>query len=483
MLEGLFQGDYWISRFIIQRALGSIYLIAFIVALNQFRPLLGEKGLLPVPVFLKKAPFNKTPSIFHYHYSDRFFGLIAWSGIMLSLIALSGISDLGPVWVSVLIWLLLWLLYQSIVNVGQLFYSFGWESMLLEIGFYAIFLGPLHMGVPVLVIWLIRWMLFRVEFGAGLIKIRGDRCWRDLTCMYYHHETQPMPNPLSRLAHRTPRVFHRVETFFNHFVQLVVIWGIFAPQPIASVAAVLVIFSQGYLVLTGNYSWLNWLTIVLAFSGFSDEILLQFFAFDLPAMASPPLYFQVLGILMFLLVVYLSFEPVKNLLSRFQLMNYSFNPLHLVNTYGAFGSVTKNRYEIIVEGTMDDTINQETQWYEYEFKGKPGDLKQCPPQVAPYHLRLDWQIWFAAMNPFNQSEWFLRFVLKLLQNDKAMLKLLKKNPFPENPPKIIRAQRYLYQYTTRKEKKETGQWWKKTYSNEYLPPVSLEDFAFYDERR
>ena len=145
-------------------------------------------------------------------------------------------------------------------------YGFGWESLLLEAGFLAIFLGNDDTAPPVLVLWLVRWLLFRVEFGAGLIKLRGDPCWRDLTCLYYHHETQPMPGPLSWFFHHLPKPLHRVEVAGNHFAQLVVPFALFAPQPVASVAAAIVIVTQLWLVLSGNFAWLNWITIILAFS-------------------------------------------------------------------------------------------------------------------------------------------------------------------------------------------------------------------------
>ncbi|MBN2732378.1 MAG: lipase maturation factor family protein [Balneolaceae bacterium] len=472
LLGGLYQGDYWFARFLIQRAIGLVYLIAFINALNQFIPLLGEKGLLPLPNYLERMAFRKKPSLFHWHYSDRFFKGVVWTGIILSMVAVSGLSDTGPFWLSMIIWLSLWVLYMSVVNTGIIFYGFGWESMLLEAGFYMTFLGPLHWAAPVLVIWMIRWMLFRVEFGAGLIKIRGDQCWRDLTCLNYHHETQPMPNPVSWFAHNLPEWFHKSETFFNHAIQLVIIWGLFFPQPVASVAACLIIFSQGYLMITGNYSWLNFLTIILAFSGFSDEIIRSVFGLLPPAAAELPLSFEIVVILLALLIIYLSIAPVKNMWSKRQKMNFSFNNIHLVNTYGAFGSVTKKRYEIIIEGTRDDTLTDDTTWETYSFKGKPGKPDEKPPQISPYHLRLDWQMWFAAMSASPQRHpWFRPLIKKLLQNDEAILSLLSGNPFPDRPPKHIRAQLYHYTFTTPNERKVSGRWWNREFVSEYMPAV------------
>ena len=195
--DWLLAPDYAISRLLIGRGLAAIYLIAFVVAIRQFRPLLGEGGLLPVPRFVAAVPFLSAPSIFQWHYSDRALGMVGWIGVAIAATMLLGIPQAISLPLTMLGWIALWALYLSIVNVGQTFYAFGWESLLLETGFLAIFLGDDAIAPSALVILLYRWLAFRVEFGAGLIKMRGDQCWRDLTCLDYHHETQPMPNPLS----------------------------------------------------------------------------------------------------------------------------------------------------------------------------------------------------------------------------------------------------------------------------------------------
>ncbi|MGE5321350.1 MAG: lipase maturation factor family protein, partial [Actinomycetota bacterium] len=194
-------GDVWLVRLLFLRALAAVYLLAFIVVLRQFKPLLGETGLLPVPAFLKRISFLQAPGIFCWRYSDRLLDAVAWVGVVLSAVTLAGLPERGPVWLSMAVWLVLWFLYLSIVNAGQKFYGFGWESMLLEAGFFAAFMGPAWITAPLIPVLILRWMLFRTELGAGLIKLRHDRCWRELTCMYYHYETQPLPNPLSWYFH------------------------------------------------------------------------------------------------------------------------------------------------------------------------------------------------------------------------------------------------------------------------------------------
>jgi hypothetical protein len=474
-MEWLQAPDSWLARLVVQRALGGIYLIAFLVAANQFRPLVGERGLQPAPRFLRAVGFRRAPSIFHLHYSDRFLTVVAWTGMVLAVAVVVGLPEAGPLWLSIAVWLVLWALYLSIVNAGQAFYAFGWESLLLEAGFLASLLGPAQAAPPLPIVWLLRWLLFRVEFGAGLIKLRGDRCWRDLTCLYHHHETQPMPNPLSWYFHHLPEPLHKAEVLANHLTQLVVPFGLLAPQPVAGVAAVVVVVHQAWLLLSGNFSWLNVITVALAVACMDDRLL--DLALPDPAVghvAPPPSWYLATVLAVTLLIVVLSFWPVRNLVSRGQLMNASFDPFRLVNTYGAFGHVTKQRYEVIVEGTDEPRLTPTTAWKEYEFKGKPGDPRRRPPQVAPYHLRLDWMLWFAAMSSPLFHGWVLALAGKLLRNDQPTMKLLRRNPFPERPPTFVRMRLFRYRFTTRRQRHETGAWWVRTPAGEYLPPLRLD---------
>jgi hypothetical protein len=469
-MEWLQAPDSWLARLVVQRALGGIYLIAFLVAANQFRPLVGEHGLEPARRFLRLAGFRRAPSVFHLHYSDRFLTAVAWTGMVLAAAVVLGLPEAGPLWLSIGVWLALWALYLSIVNAGQVFYAFGWESLLLEAGFLASFLGSARTAPPLLVIWLLRWLLFRVEFGAGLIKLRSDRCWRNLTCLYYHHETQPMPNPLSWHFHHLPRPLHKAEVLANHFTQLVVPFGLLAPQPVAKVAAVIVVVHQAWLLLSGNFSWLNVVTIALAAAAMDDRLLGPVLPDPPTAPAPAPSWYQATVLAVTLLVVVLSWWPVRNLVSRRQLMNASFDPLRLVNAYGAFGHITKERFEVIVEGTDEPRLTPTTAWKEYEFKGKPGNPRRQPPQVAPYHLRLDWMLWFAAMSSPLYHGWVVVLADRLLRNDRPTLKLLRRNPFPDRPPTFVRMRLFRYRFSTRAEKRETGARWVRAPESDYLRP-------------
>jgi hypothetical protein len=477
--------DYQVARFLIERGLAALYLVGFVVAWRQFPALCGDRGLEPAPRFLAAVPrFLDAPTVFRWiGYSDGRLRVLSAVGVAVSLALLLGLPQAGPLpaglglAATMLAWLVLWALYSSIVNVGGSFYSFGWETLLLEAGFLAIFLGNGAIAPPLLVLLAYRWLAFRVEFGAGLIKLRGDRCWRDLTCMDFHHETQPMPNPLSWFFHHLPRPLHRAETIGNFVAQLVLPFGLFLPQPVATVAALLMIATQLYLVVSGNYAWLNWVTIVVMTAAIADPVLQAFVPglATVPASAfgPAPAWFTVAVLGLTLLVVALSWFPVRNLLSPRQAMNASFDPFRLVNTYGAFGSVSRVRDEVVVEGTDAEVVDAGTTWREYEFKGKPGDVRRMPRQVAPYHLRLDWLMWFLPLSSRYGERWFVPFLVRLLEGDRPTLALLRRNPFPDRPPRFVRAQLYRYRFTSWRERRETGAWWVRTPLGEYVQPVRL----------
>jgi hypothetical protein len=283
-----------------------------------------------------------------------------------------------------------------------------------------------------------------------------------------------MPNPLSWWFHRLPAPLHRMEVAANHATQLVVPFLLFTPQPYASVAGVIMIVTQGWLVLSGNFSWLNVVTMTLAFSALDNRLLEAVLPASPPAvLADPPAWFGALALALAAAFAVLSWWPVRNMLSSHQAMNLSFNRLHLVNTYGAFGTISRERNEVVIEGTDDTTITPGTDWRPYEFKGKPGDPRRRPPQVAPYHLRLDWLMWFAALSPAYAEPWLPRLAAKLLEGDEPTLRLLDRrgNPFPDAPPVFVRARLFRYRYTTRAERRTNGAWWVRTEIGIYLPPV------------
>jgi hypothetical protein len=476
-----------LTRFLILRLFGLVSLMAFATWVNQGPALVGQHGLLPAALrFARRADelggrtaaFFETPSLFWISNSDRFMFGCGWLAVALSAAVLAGYAN-------ALMLLALWALQLSIVSAGQTFYAFGWESQLAETAFLCAFLCPLldgrpfpRLGPPRIVIWLFRWLIFRIMLGAGLIKLRGDPCWRDLTCLDFHFETQPLLNPLSPLFHALPHGVHKAGTLFNHLVELIAPFFIVAPRRWRHAGGLAMLALQLVLIASGNLSFLNWLTIVPIIACFDDRFLARLVPARLAttatracAMATSSRGQRGAVAALALVVAWLSVEPTLNLLSPDQAMNAAFDRLRLVNTYGAFGSVGRVRNEIIFEATADRVITPATRWSAYEFKCKPGDPARWPCLMSPYHYRLDWLIWFAAMGEPTQFPWAIHFVWKLLEADPAVLDLLAHAPLGRQKPGHVRAT--LYRYTL--APLGSREVWQRAELGPWLPPLSRDE--------
>jgi len=453
---------YWLTRFLILRLLGFIYAIAFLIAIHQIIPLIGENGLLPIGMFLdhvaealgsRGAGFRRLPSLFWFGHSDTELLMAAWTGFILSCVVLAGYAN-------AILLTVLWLLYMSFVHAGQDWYGYGWEIQLLETGFLSIFLCPLldmrpfpKRGPPMLIIGLFRWLIFRIMLGAGLIKIRGDEVWRDATALYYHFETQPLAGPLSRWFHFLPRAVLKAGVWYNFLAELIAPWFVFWPRIARHISGIVMILLQIILIASGNLSFLNWLTIVPALACFDDGFWSKILPRELvrrathaARMSVPSKPMVITSWVVTIIIAILSIQPVFNILSPRQIMNTSFDPLDLVNTYGAFGSVGRERLNVVFEGSNDEVPDEKANLKSYRYKGLPVDLNKRPPQIAPYQLRLDWQMWFASMSTADEYPWTLHLIFKLLHNDPDVISLFDGNPFPEKAPRFVRAVLYRYSF-------------------------------------
>ena len=504
-----------LTKSIILRLLGLMYLVAFKVALDQNLALMGSKGLTPVARAFEKQKasisgfdgFRQAPSIFWFvKLNDRNMVLVNYLGLGCSLALVAGLH-------SSMVAGILWLSYFSVVTSaeGTAWYSYGWESQLLETGFLAIFLcSPLDLAsspsLPVL--WLFRWLCFRISTGAGLIKVRGSSCWTDRTCLWYHFETQPNPSPLSFLFHFLPREVLSAGVDLDIFVQLYAVWLVLVPgwgilRHVRRLGGLVQVFFMLNIALSGNFSFLNHLTIVPALACLDDCCLSVFTCAKRQVQSSRPapkcrslagrLTRTTIDVGLVLLIGYLSIPVVQNLLQaegRRQVMNASFGAFRLVNTYGAFGNVGKERYEAIVSVSHDKRT-----WHELEFPCKPGRLTRRPCLCAPYHYRLDWNIWFLGFKPHaayleRRETWMWSFLAKVLDGDEVMLSLLdpetatSKAYYPDGPqngrqlPKYVKVDMWKYSmraplWVIAREYWQNGSavWWSRKRGEALIPPL------------
>ncbi|MFZ5894526.1 MAG: lipase maturation factor family protein [Myxococcota bacterium] len=483
------ESRYALTSFVLLRGVSLIYLVAFLIILFQFRPLFGEQGLLPAGQYLdwvaarlgsRSSGFARLPSVFWFGNSDSILGACALLGVALSAAGLAGFCNaIGQ--------LIQWVLYLSFVHIGQIFYGYGWESLLCEAGFLSIFLAaPLdprpfaRSKRSTLMIVLYRWLTFRVMFGAGLIKLRGDPCWRDLTCLEFHYQSQPNPGPLSYYFHRLPAVAHRAGAVFNHLVELVAPFGVFGPRPWRLLAGASIVCFQVVLILSGNLSFLNWLTLVVALACFDDGVFVRCLPRSLAQRAAASEQASKIGlarrVVLTMLAVgvgFLSLNPVVNMLSSRQAMNASFDPFMLVNTYGAFGSVSRERLSAVIEGTDAAEPSFSARWQGYELPCQTGDPARRPCLVTPYHYRLDWQMWFVPLAPPGSppEPWLVHLLAKLLEGDALVLSLFERNPFAAKPPRFVRVALYRYRFSVPGE----AGYWQREYLGNLLPPLARDD--------
>ena len=477
---------YTLTRWLILRLLGLVYVFAFIGLVRQGPALWGSHGLTPTAPYLDALAqsgqgFWDVPSVLWWNASDGAMSAWAYAGLALSLALLAGYANSISL-------VLLWIIYGSFVRTGQLWFAFGWEIQILETTLLAAALAhpwdprPLRAPPPSPVaIALLRWLVFRIMFGAGLIKLRGDACWTELSCLDYHFETQPIPNPLSALFHHLPRPILVGGVGLNHIVEVILPFFVFGPRTLRLVAGIGMTLFQVILVLSGNLAFLNWLTLVPILACFDDDFLLRLVprrprVWLAARLHEPRPHSRVATWLLAaicVVVAYKSFPVVENLVAPphgRQAMNRSYDRLALVNTYGAFGSVGESRDELVIEGTRDPDPTT-ARWEAYELPCKPGDLARRPCILGPYHRRLDWLIWFAAMYDKPHDPWIVHFVYKLLDGDRTIRTQLARDPFDGDRPTWVRIRRFTYHL----QPLTADTWWTRDHEQLWLAPVNIDD--------
>jgi predicted DCC family thiol-disulfide oxidoreductase YuxK len=463
---------YSIASSLFARAIALIYLFAFVSFGRQVRGLIGAQGIQPVTEFFAEVvrqlgphSFWRVPTIFWWIHSE--FGLesIVWGGAVIA-----GVAALGRPHTSgqKAAFVLLFIYYLSIVNAGQIFMSYQWDFLLLEAGFLAIFLKPAFPRV-----WLFRWLLFRLMFESGAVKLLShDPLWRNLTALAVHYQTQPLPTPIAWYMMQAPLWFQKGSTAFVFVVELGLPFMMFGPRRLKQVAAFGTIGLQILIFLTGNYTFFNLLAIALCLFLLDDAFLR---GMRLPGASVRVKTYanRYVSLALFAFVMILSITGLAGMFGvRVPSLIYEAispaAPFGVVNQYGLFATMTPSRPEISIEGS-----NDAVDWQPYVFPYKPGPLNRAPGWAEPMQPRLDWQMWFAALGNYRENPWLLRFMMRLLQGSTPVLELIERNPFAGKPPKYIRAMEYDYRFTTFDERRQTGNWWRRELKGTYFPPISL----------
>lgn len=480
--------SYFIARWIFLRLLGLIYLAAFVSLGVQVMGLAGSHGIMPAENFLKSVSeqvgsdgYWMLPTLCWFNAGDAFLKFLCWGGTGLSLIL---IFDFSPP----IILFFLWLFYLSVSVACQDFLWFQWDILLLETGFLAIFLAPWRI-LPSwsrqarscsLALWLLWWLLFRLMFESGCVKLLShDPSWKSLTALQFHYETQPLPTWIGWYAHQLPVWFQKISCVAMFGIELAVPFLIFLPRRLRIFAAFSIILLQTSILLTGNYCFFNWLTIGLSILLLDDAFLKWILPrrlsekIELPSVRIGEIFLKRI-LVWFVAAIFIviggiqvigMFKRIPRPLAEMVMRLSSFRT---INSYGLFAVMTTERPEIIVEGSNDGK-----EWLPYEFKWKPGDLNRRPKFIAPHQPRLDWQMWFAALSDYRSNPWFINFLSRLLMGESEVTSLLEKNPFPQSPPKYIRAVLYDYHFTDAETRKKDGSWWTRTLKGLYCPVVSL----------
>ena len=505
---------FWARRWFL-RALGLIYLLAFMSLWVQVDGLIGSDGVSPLNQFLAavrsqlgRDAYTLLPTLCWFNSSNTFLHFLCGGGVVVSLLLIFGIAQALSLAV-------LFGFYLSLTIAGQTFLNFQWDVLLLETGFLAIFFAPWRLWPRELMLWPVsaipatpapvsravlfslKFLLFKLMLMSGVVKLTsGDDSWgwvnhsfhwSALAALDYHYWSQPLPTVFSWWADKSPEWFKHFSVAFCLSVEIVVPFFIWAPRRPRLIAAGLMIFLQLAIAVTGNYCFFNLLTIALCLLLIDDAVVSRMEGRAPASRASqelrPPItesvtyrlsiYAAIIVIIVTVPInawlIFSAFKPRARPPHALANIYEQLEAFRIVNGYGLFRVMTKDRCEIVLEGSTEGV-----EWLPYEFKWKPGDVKRAPGWCAPHQPRLDWQMWFAALESPQQNPWFVGLIVKLLQGSHDVNRLLAHNPFPDKPPRYIRAMFYRYRFTTVSELRQTGAWWKRQELREYLPTVSLD---------
>ncbi len=463
--------SYTIATALFPRLLGFIYFFAFGAFLFQIKGLLGTHGIMPVSKFLawisqnlSKRKFVVVPTLFWVNCSDAALLSVVFGGVCLSVLLMLGIYPS-------LMLLLLYVLYLSIISAGQEFLAFGWEGFLLEITVNAFLLSLV--SPPNLLVWIsLNFVVFRFHFQGGWVKLQSqDPNWRNLTGVAYHYLTQPIPNTLAWYAHKLPMWFQKFSTLLMLVIEIVVPFAMLGSDAMRLWVFYAFVGLQIAIWLTGNFSFLNHLTVVVSVVLVANVYMPSWLDVAPTTISTPPLLLEVFCSLAAFVLICLQSMQLWQQFSPNRLFGSCLDKIgsfHIVNRYGIFAIMTTKRFEIVFEGS-DDEVN----WKEYLFYYKPSEVTRRPRRISPYQPRIDWQAWFLPLGNYRHDSWFGNFIFHLLKGTPEVLSLIRHNPFPNAPPRFVRTLIYDYTFSSFEEKKKLGCWWHREYLGLFTQPVSL----------
>jgi hypothetical protein len=505
----------YLVRGLLLRLLAGVYLVAFASFWFQAQGLIGPHGILPVADYLDAArtqiggeAHRQLPTLFWLSSGAAALHLVCGAGVVLSVLAIGGVAPL-------LCFVLLWALYLSIVQAGQDFMSFQWDVLLLEAGVIAWFLAPARLRAsvadrtppPAVGIWLLRLLVWKLTFLSGATKLLAyDDTWWQLTALDYHYYTQPLPWWTSWYMHQLPSWFGRASVALTLVIEIGAPWLIFCGRRARLIACAVLIALQLVIAWTGNYGFFNLLTLVLCAALLDDRVVERVMPVLSERRLAAPTARQIgeimrggnwagmlRGALALALVVASLLVTVRelrrtlppdhrsgrlgealewseqNLLRPTRPALAAIAPFHSINGYGLFRSMTTARPEIVIEASVEGT-----DWREIEFRWKPGDVDRRPRLVSPHQPRLDWQMWFAALDP-DRAEWLAPLLRRLLEGETEVWNLLDAPEWAEKAPRYVRLRYYRYEFTDAEERRATGAWWRRVPMGTLTERLSLDD--------
>jgi lipase maturation factor 1 len=468
------------TRWWFLRLLGLVYLCAFVSAWVQAAGLIGSHGISPAADLMELArrhfggvDFLQFPTLGWFGAGDGALQVLCGAGTLLALLVIADVAT-GSALTG------LWLLYLSLCTVGGTFFQFQWDALLLEAGLLAALFRPGSRAVR----WVLRWLLFRLMLAAGVVKLSsGDPLWHNLTALAVHYETQPLPTWIGWWAHQLPLGLQKLTCATALAIELGAPLLMLGPRRARFAGGAATVGLMILIALTGNYCFFNLLTVALCVVLLDDDALPRWARqlgqtgwWPWPWRRRPAPGRSWDRWLVAAIAAYLAVLSLPPLVGSFRMpvawpaWMHAFGAWRSVNGYGLFAVMTNPRYEIVIEGSRDGG-----HWIPYEFRDKPGDPQRRPGFVAPHQPRLDWQMWFAALGRYQDNPWFLNLCVRLLQGEPSVVGLLAANPFPDHPPRLIRAQYYEYHFTDRATRRATGAWWRRELRGPYLPVISLSE--------